>query len=315
MKKHCLLFLATFCAALSTHAQDTVTPGGTPGFQSFFGRESTEWDGVIVDYDFYWGGLLRASIDTVIDGMQYKKLEYSEAEWWYEGAYYERRYSEYDFYLREDTSTGRLWCRFPDMFPDRHPWTGEELSREALIVDMTLSIGDTFAPYNPSLLYDIAPYTVVDTMTVDHRRIIVLRRDYYPEEIKFIEGVGTTALFINAMLDESASYVTCCHKDGELVYHWQSQENDSTCAPQLYVGIENREDQTTISVYPNPCTDKVWIDGENVQSATLLDIKGNVQKNAIDPRQPLDMSPLPKGVYLLRLIINNSVVSKTIIKM
>lgn len=288
MKKFILVFAFILATATGARAQDTVTPG----FQSIFGRESTEWNGILAIPDFYSGGLLRTGIDTVIEGMQYKKVEFSEAEWWYDGRYYEDRASDFDFYLREDTSTGKLWCR------------SQRLPYEMLIADMSLSIGDTFMVINP-YTSRFTRFTVVDTMTTDHRRTIVLRTDYDPEPIKFIEGVGCTNLFIYTMhyyIHDVFENVTCCHKDGELVYHWQSREDDSTCAPTAPAGIENREGQTTISVYPNPCSDKVWIDGENIQSATLLDMKGTLLETAIAPRPSLDMSAYPKGVYLLRLL-------------
>ena len=313
MKKYILIFFVTFCAAPFAYAQDTINP--TTGFQSFFGRESTEWNGIMLVYDIPGtGGLLRTGIDTVIDGTQYKKVEYSSA---YRG-YDELRDSDYDIYLREDTSTGKLWCRFPSVYYDEIiPFYGEGLPREALIADMTLSIGDTFAVFEPDWL-DFSIYTVVDTMTIDHRRIIVLRPFWggTSEQIKFIEGVGCTNLFLYIMYPLGYdNYITCCHKDGELVYHWKSRDDDSDCAPPLWgAGIENREDPSRISVYPNPCTDWINVDGEQIQSVQLFDIKGTPVKAQKGEQNQLNMASVPSGIYYLKIVANNQIAYRTIIK-
>lgn len=294
-----------FCMTAITHSQDTT------GFLSFFGRESATWHSSVCSFDVCEGGLLNQGTDTIIEGIEYKKAEYSIADRWNSGEYIEMRYEEFDIFLREDTRTGRLWCRFPDIFPERHPWTGEELSHEELIVDMTLSIGDTFEIFLLESL-EYASYIVVDTMIINHRRTIILKGPC-DDQIKFIEGVGCTNMFLYSRFDQNYANLRCCHKDGELVYHWRSSEDDTDCVP-LDVGIENHENRQAISVYPNPCTDKLWIDGDNILSASLFDIKGNKIIASISKNQSLDMSTLPQGVYILRLVSNVSVPSKIIIK-
>ena len=320
--KKLLLFLLTITALSgASFAQDTIPSQDTTAFQSFFGRESTEWRGAIWEYDWAWGGMLQMGSDTVIDGKQYKKIEYSHSEI-FDGNYYEWREPDYDFYLREDTATGRLWYRFPDRcfrdslnwdfwFGQWEHWYEEEYQPEILITDMSLSIGDTFAIYNFEW-HRKNICTVVDTSTVNHRRTVVLQ-PYDGEPITFTEGIGCSNLLMYGLFEAIGSKITCCHKDGELAYHWQSREDDGNCIPS-YVGIDDRESSQTISLHPNPCTDKVWISGENIQSVTLIDIKGDVMKTAIDVHQPLDVSTLSPGAYILRLVTNNVVLCKILIK-
>jgi len=266
-------------------AQDT-------GFQSFFGHETTVWHGVTEYYDVALENhLLRETQDTVVDGLVYKKIEYSKV-FWYNG-YSEVRDSEKDFYLREDTVAGKLWCRFPN----------EE--EEFLVVDLSLSIGDTIMLRNytnPYLNLELK-YVVQDTATTDNRRTLVLECREMNERISFIEGVGCTNLFDYTRYPVMiASYLVCCFKDGSLVYHDSriNAREEQDCVIHD-VGIEENEASLTITVFPNPCTDKVWIDGEDIQSASLLDIRGKVLLSTIDTHHPLDISSLPQGVYLLRI--------------
>lgn len=294
MKKIVIFLLGIFLLTPS-HGQDTTA------FQSFFGRETTVWHGEIGYYDYAWGSLLQMGGDTIIEGIQYKKIEYSDCKL-FNGEYYESRDPEHDFYLREDTATGKLWCRFPDWcYEEEDFWYWEESYPEVLVADMSLTIGDTFVVYPPvgQGQYRVI-YNVVDTTTENHSHIVVLQSPSNEPTIKFIEGVGCTNLFDYGVFVSIGSIVRCCHKDNELIYHWQSQEDDGNCVPS-FVGIEESEEQQTISVYPNPCTDKVWIDGEDIQSATLLDICGRVLLSAIDTQQPLDVSSFPQGVFLLRI--------------
>ena len=294
--KKTILFLGFLMALLQPlAAQDT-------GFQSFFGHETTVWHGEIGYFDYAWGGLLQMGGDTVIEGIQYKKIEYSDCKL-FNGVYREYRDPEHDFYLREDTLTGKLWCRFPDWcYEEEDFWYWEESYPEVLIADMSLTIGDTFVVYPPvgQGQYRVI-YNVVDTTTENHSHIVVLQSPFNEPTIKFIEGVGCTNLFDYGIFVSIGSIVRCCHKDNELIYHWQSQEDDGNCVPS-FVGIEECEDRHTVSVYPNPCTDKVWIDGEDIQSASLLDIRGKVLLSTIDTHHPLDISSLPQGVYLLRIL-------------
>lgn len=308
MKTSFLFFLATFCVTSSIHCQDSF------GFESFFGRESTEWHGEIWAYDWGWGGLLRMGSDTIIEDIQYKRIEYYDAERGLDGSYYERRDSVFDFYLREDTVAGRLWCRYPDAFFADNPgwWNGE---KEALIVDMCISIGDTF--FASERVPEFPVCVVVDTATIDHRRTISLKAPgAMYSELKFIEGVGCTNLFNYAMsyYMSIGSRVRCCHKDGELVYHSSSINTDEECAPPVYVGIDDREVPLDISIYPNPCTNKVWVKGENIKMLSLYDVKSNMVKASLDSRESLDVSILPRGIYFLRIDANNSVYYRTIMK-
>ena len=110
------------------------------------------------------------------------------------------------------------------------------------------------------------------------------------------------------------SGIVCCHKDGELVYHhiedWMIEEED--CKVD-YIGIdEARAEQ--VSVYPNPCGDWITLDGERAQSVSLYDMTGRKLDVDIKADGRIHTGNLPSGVYLLRAVLENSTITKTIIK-
>ena len=72
-----------------------------------------------------------------------------------------------------------------------------------------------------------------------------------------------------------------------------------------------------INIYPNPTTDKVFIDAQNIdiQSITVFDMVGkqvqNIQKSALSA--PLSIPTA--GTYFIRIETNKGAVMKKIVKM
>ena len=241
------------------------------GFQSFFGLESTEWNGVTEYYDVPWENqLLRITNDTLISDMYFKKVEYS-AVYWHNG-YSEGRDSSLDFFLREDTATGKLWCRFPDGNAD------------LIIADMSLSIGDT--------IYE-----------------------FTERSIMFIEGVGCSNLLDYLRLHIIGSRMVCCHKDGELIYHYSMEgwsEEDCVVRP---VGINDCVENQKVHIWPNPCNDWIYINSdEYIESAKIYDMMGHLILDNISCKDKVCIKNLPQGIYLLFVETNYSKSQIKIIK-
>lgn len=70
----------------------------------------------------------------------------------------------------------------------------------------------------------------------------------------------------------------------------------------------NRENDFTI--YPNPTSDKVYIKGDKVSEAEIYSMEGRKLNIILNKDQSIDMSHLPKGVYLLKLKIKNEITTK-----
>ncbi|WP_045500697.1 T9SS type A sorting domain-containing protein [Chryseobacterium sp. StRB126] len=63
-------------------------------------------------------------------------------------------------------------------------------------------------------------------------------------------------------------------------------------------------------IYPNPTSDKVFIKGEKVSEAEIYSMEGKKLNVTLKADQSIDVSHLPKGIYLLKLKMKNEVTTK-----
>ncbi|OCA79968.1 hypothetical protein BBH99_04875 [Chryseobacterium contaminans] len=70
----------------------------------------------------------------------------------------------------------------------------------------------------------------------------------------------------------------------------------------------NKEKELVI--YPNPTYDKVYIKGEKVSEAEMYSMEGRKLNTTLTADQSIDVSHLPKGIYLLKLKIKNEITTK-----
>lgn len=287
MKKGLLICIGLFCMTLKGYGQDTNA------YQSFFGQESTEWWGMLVHFDYYDFHVIRTTYDTLVDGVLYKKAEHNTIF----------SYDEYDelldfpILLREDTRTGRLWCR---------PIDEDE---ELLIVDMSLSLGDTIT------LYRLAgesrgEFVVQNIIDTGSHRTLILKSSWGVSEILFIEGVGCSNIIEYPYSWGIGSRLLCCVKDGFRIYHDGLLEG---CYGEPYISIREVE-SPKISVFPNPCTDWIELDGEDILSINIYDVHGKNVKSFFDTQGRINLSNLPRGMYFLQILMGTTNVYKTIIK-
>lgn len=92
---------------------------------------------------------------------------------------------------------------------------------------------------------------------------------------------------------------------------------------QYPVGISNEEFPTTVSLAPNPATDRLSLEFGNAMSGNtaleLFDLKGqliqsqDMQISRSGQREQLDVSHLPRGIYLLRLRYGNLIYRQKVI--
>ncbi|MCR5423349.1 MAG: C10 family peptidase [Bacteroidales bacterium] len=65
-------------------------------------------------------------------------------------------------------------------------------------------------------------------------------------------------------------------------------------------------DTRSIAVYPNPTTGRLTLDADDVRSVEVIDMMGRIVYTARETNQ-LDLGPLPRGAYLLRITLPNDV--------
>jgi len=84
------------------------------------------------------------------------------------------------------------------------------------------------------------------------------------------------------------------------------------------VGINNLASTNHFSVYPNPFTDNVNINLKNQTSLLqIIDVTGKIilsKKNIPMGVQNINLNQLKKGIYFIRIVTDNQIKVKRIIK-
>ena len=156
-------------------------------------------------------------------------------------------------YFREDTTSGKAW------------YWGHSDSSEHLIMDLSLNIGDTFLVK----MFSDTNVTVTAIDTINGRKTLTLDYHYgggiISEDLKFIEGVGPNAALFYQLDDKNQwfgfgyylwGYLVCkMNHNNTIVYAWDTINFD--CSP--FVGIEEKNQNSNISIYPNPTKSKINI--------------------------------------------------------
>ena len=80
-------------------------------------------------------------------------------------------------------------------------------------------------------------------------------------------------------------------------------------------GISDREN-VDIKIFPNPATDCIYIEGEDIYSVSLFNILGNIiywgNMRSFEGQQKLNISPINPGIYLLKIETKNKIITKKI---
>jgi len=84
--------------------------------------------------------------------------------------------------------------------------------------------------------------------------------------------------------------------------------------PNQFAGIWGPSSKpATVSVFPNPATDFVKIDADNVSQVDVYDISGNFMMSKKD-ESTIDITHLEAGIYLFKIKIGNQTVNAKVIK-
>lgn len=274
MKKYLFILAATLICG-TVQAQ---------GYQSYFAADSTRLNVYMemIDYchTFY---LTIRSADTVnINGTQYVK-GFPHGQYGY-------NYEYEDFYFSEDTNTGRLY-RYSPVLDDK-----------VLICDMSLSVGDNF--YYTDEYGD--SYAIVYNVTYEDGKKVIHLTDCFNSWV-FQEGCFPSYLPIGILKDYSemcSSYLLCEYKDGEQVFANQSFE---TCYIDEVSVREQIQQQNEISIYPNPTSETVRIEGVRPAEVQVYNAFGQLVKTVRDSNA-ISVADLSHGVYLLRITDMNGMV-------
>ena len=83
------------------------------------------------------------------------------------------------------------------------------------------------------------------------------------------------------------------------------------------VGITSYEHQAELNVFPNPCTDRLVIQGDDIQSVEVIDITGKTiaqQSSNFSSLVNLEMNAYPSGIYFVKIYFDGSVFTQKVVK-
>ena len=80
--------------------------------------------------------------------------------------------------------------------------------------------------------------------------------------------------------------------------------------------LENTQIEKGLDIYPNPTIGKLFISSQasKVVKAQLFDITGRIVQNIKATTSMLDITNLPKGIYMLKLSFKDTSIVKKVIK-
>ncbi len=225
------------------------------------------------------------------------------------GVDWEQNYEK--IWLREDN--GKLWS------------ISEQDNNEELILDMHLSLGDTFLMkdyFGEDTKFKVfREDTIIDLMGTQRKRLslycLSMDENYF---VDWIDGIGASRNFFRGdlsslcFIDYEVENTLCMHKDNIQV--WEADEfvwhNDEVRSCWMSSNTDNYF-TGYFSLYPNPTKDIVNFslpEGlsyplryEVVQIATGSRVEYGVFEAHHDTQ--LEVGYLPSGIYILRLMDHN----------
>jgi hypothetical protein len=119
------------------------------------------------------------------------------------------------------------------------------------------------------------------------------------------ETMNTFCTSINVDFSDKNAYVYIASSDlGLLGYNLDFN---------ILANADTTTQKSDIMIYPNPTADVVHINDKNLKLAAIYDMNG--KKLMESNKAEMNVSQLPKGVYVIRIVsANNQIISKKLIK-
>jgi len=304
MNKLVLFFAGFLCLATSANAQTSVYHP--------FPDTTSIWS--VDDYNIITYAKTHTRLglkgDTVINAMNYKKI-YSI---WYWDTTMITSYNTYYAALREQNK--KIYTKIGNQ-------------PEQVLYDFNLAVGDTMHYYYS--LIESQPdtfsrvLTKIDSFklyTGEYRKRYCFANGincYVPDTV--VEGIGSIywwGLFnplVNNMCTCGDEYTFSCFKEMDTVLYLNNTFC-SYCFCGLSVDLNEFQSLGKITVFPNPATDKLFIETFQNSSIEISNIEGQILQSFItkENNTTLDISSLAKGIYFIKVINENGIATEKFIK-
>lgn len=272
IKLYTLFVLLLIASGLKTKAQEFL-----PILQ-----EGNEWHTLVATedgpYNYNYQTVIdRLYGDTIINNVQYKIVKET-------------------FY-----NTGNPYTRKLLREEDGKVWKSDNGITEILLYDFTANVGDT-------LRYgDFAneEYLILDSISIEQIGGVNRKKFWLGLESNWmgeyaietwIEGIGSDqGLLYSGWYIVCGGYyrALCYHQNEELI--WQNPEYDA-CS----IDAVEEVNKTEMTIYPNPTSDMVVIEGIKAEEIDIYNINGQLVNN-VQGTNEVSVVGLPEGIYLLRV--------------
>lgn len=300
--KKCLILVLLLFTAKFTFSQYRPLP-----------MQNAEW--------IYWGGINLLSCptctfvnykyytdgDTVINTQTYVKIKKTEIP----SINNVNIYPTYTGAIRQDTLNKKIYIVLTDSTTER------------ILYDFSLQVGDTVN----SVLHDLASdclgfgvetISLIDSVLINgnYHKVFYIQGSCADMSLSYIEGIGSSyGLIFPNRFDQKESHLSCTKVNG-LTYY---PSNTWPC--NLPTNVENLDKNHLFDVFPNPVSNEINIiipDTENSTAniITLLSPIGQIliTEKISNTKNTIDISLLPKGLYILTISVNENIFTKKIIK-
>lgn len=299
MKKHLILILFSLSVSFA-FSQYRPLP--------MQNAEWVNWGGItllscpsctFVNYKYYTDG------DTVINTQTYVKIKKTEIP----SINNVNIYPTYTGAIRQDTLNKKIYIVLTDSTTER------------IFYDFSLQVGDTVN----SVLHDLASdclgfgaetiYLIDSTLiNGNYHKVFYIQGSCADMSLSYIEGIGSSyGLIFPNRSDEKESHISCTKVNG-LTYY---PSNTSPC--NLTTNVADVDKKYFFDVFPNPANNEINIafpDSEAPANITLFSPLGQIliTEKLYGEKNKIDISKLPKGLYLLSINVNGKIYTKKIIK-
>ena len=212
-----------------------------------------------------------------------------------------------NLFIREDSMTRKVFLR--DL-------NGEE----ALIYDFSAELGDTITIRNVLSGPEIELRVInVDSVLIND----ALRKRYQLEPVTWpipdvwVEGIGSIehGIIYSGFYNTSPWYMLLCYNYNNVVYY---QNPDYTACYYPYVGQDEFQYSTGLSIFPNPSTNFISIfanEGDEIIEVVICNHLGQNVLTTKPVNNTVDISRLKAGIYFIEMITGETrLVTKLLIE-
>ncbi|MCE7059268.1 DUF4347 domain-containing protein [Dyadobacter sp. CY343] len=131
-------------------------------------------------------------------------------------------------------------------------------------------------------------------------------------EGKVWENIGTVARLDDNLAIRRYRFTDAMPLLSENFYRLRMVDNDGTFAFSEIEHVRFADNKTQIRSYPNPVTDKIFLDAANIESITSVEIysaSGALHYSGTYTRAGIDVKTFPAGIFIVRTTSSNREVS------